>query len=240
MVEPHRQVKDGGEKRKILRAVRVAEEAFERIRAAVRPGRTERELANMLEAAMRDLGAESASFPPIVAVAERTSLPHARPTDREVASGDAILFDWGARVDGYCSDLTRMLYVDRITPFFARLHGMVHEAQRRALRMIKAGLSAKDIDGAARDFFKSKRRGKQFSHGLGHGIGLEVHEGPTVNHRSDSDLKLGMVFTVEPGLYLPGRGGVRIEDDVQVTRDGCRVLTSAPKSLQEAVLQTGT
>ena len=237
VVEEQRQVKDADETKRIKRAIRVAEEAFELIRASLRPGQSEREIAARLEAAMRDLGAEAPSFPTIVAINERTSLPHAQPTDRTLRSGDAVLFDWGARVNGYCSDLTRMLFVDTITPFYARIYDQVCQAQQKALIAIKAGLTTDTIDRAARDFLKSKRRGKHFSHGLGHGIGLEIHERPSVSARAATALKPGMIFTVEPGVYLPGRGGVRIEDDVLVRKDGCDVLTSLPKSLQYATLR---
>ena len=237
-IEGQRQIKDADERRRIEEAVRVAEQAFARIRPAVRPGRTERELAHMLEAAMLDLGAEGPSFPSVVASGPRTSLPHAQPTDRRLRRGDAVLFDWGALKQGYRSDLTRMLFVGTISPFYARTYDLVYEAQRRALRRVKAGLTADKIDSAARGFLKSKRRAKYFSHGLGHGIGLDVHEAPALNGQSRTALKPGMIFTVEPGVYLPGRGGVRIEDDVLVTGDGSRVLSSAPKSLRQAIIGT--
>lgn len=238
VVEERRQVKDADEKRSIRRAVAVAEEAFALVRPQIRPGMTERKVAAMLDAAMRDLGAEGPSFPTIVAFAERASLPHAQPGERALASGDAILFDWGARVEGYCSDLTRMLFIDTISSFYARIYDLVFEAQGRALRCAKAGLTANQIDAAARDFLKSRRHGKHFSHGLGHGIGLDVHEGPAISWRSKAKVKAGMVFTVEPGVYLPGRGGVRIEDDVLVVPGGAKVLTSAPKSLRDSRLRT--
>lgn len=237
-VERLRQVKDATEKQRIREAIHIAEQAFAQVRQAVRPGRTEKELARMLEAAMTDLGAECPAFPTIVAAAERTSLPHAQPTDRAIESGDAVLFDWGARRNGYASDLTRMLYVDTIASFYARVHPQVLEAQRRALRAARPGLTADSLDRAARDFLKSKRRGKYFSHSLGHGIGLQVHEGPTISAMSRTELRPGMVFTVEPGVYLPGRGGVRIEDDVLVTGNGSQTLTSAPKSLRHSILRT--
>jgi len=237
-IEQLRQKKDAAEIRKVERAVRVAEDAFLRIRPQVKPGRTERELAHMLDSAMWDLGAEGPSFPTIVAAGERSSLPHAKPTNRKIASGDAVLFDWGARVDSYTSDLTRVLFVDRISPVFEKIYGIVLDAQRRALRKVKTGLTADQIDRAARDAIKSRRHGKHFGHGLGHGIGLEIHELPVINGRSKTELKPGMIFTVEPGIYLPGRGGVRIEDDVLVTRGGGRVLTSMPKSLRDMVVRT--
>jgi len=238
VIEEMRQVKEAGEIRVILKAIRIAEEAFGSIRAAIRPGRTERELAHMLDAAMVRLGADGAAFPTIVAAGERTSLPHARPTTRAIRSGDAVLFDWGARFECYTSDLTRTVFVDRISPFFEALYRVVLDAQRRALRSVRPGRTADRIDQAARDCIKAARHGKHFGHGLGHGTGREVHELPVLNARSKAVLRPRMVFTVEPGVYLPGRGGVRIEDDVLVTRDGCRVLTTTPKSLRDVIVRS--
>ena len=238
VIERLREIKDAEERRSIEEAARIAGAAFLQVRQAVRPGRTEKELARMLEAAMMDLGAEGPSFESIVAVGERGSLPHARPTDREVGPGDAVLFDWGALKDGYASDLTRMVYLDTITPLYARIHALVLTAQRRALARIKPGRTAAEVDRAARDYLKARRRGKFFSHSLGHGIGLEVHEAPRLGTGAETRLKPGMVFTVEPGVYLPGKGGVRIEDDVLVTRTGRRILTTAPKSLRDSVIRT--
>ena len=238
VVEGIRQVKSAREVRLTAEAVRVAEMAFARVLPALRPGRTELELARMLEDAMRDLGAEGPSFPTIVAAAERSSLPHARPTTRRIRRGDAVLFDWGALRESYTSDLTRVVFVDTISPFFERIYGIVLHAQRRAIRRVQPGLTAETIDHAARDYLKSRRHGKHFNHGLGHGLGLEIHELPVINGRSKTILKPGMIFTVEPGVYLPGRGGVRIEDDVLVTRDGHHVLTSTPKSLRDMVVRT--
>ncbi len=239
MIENQRILKDPEEVDSIRRAVRVAEQAFLDIRPLIRPGRTEAELAHALNSAMIQLGADSPAFDTIVAFAERSSLPHARPTTRRLRSGDAVLFDWGARVGGYCSDLTRMVFVNIISPFYARVYGAVLEAQRRALRRAEAGIPAAEVDAAARDYLKSQRFGRRFSHGLGHGIGLQIHEAPALNARSTAKLKAGMVFTVEPGVYAPGRGGVRIEDDVLVRRSGIQLLTSAPKLLRDMVLRTG-
>jgi len=239
LIENQRILKDPEEVDSIREAVRVAEQAFLAIRPVIQPGRTEVELAHALNSAMIQRGADSPSFDTIVAFAERSSLPHARPTGRRLRNGDAILFDWGARVAGYCSDLTRMAFVNIISPFYVRVYGAVLEAQRRALSRARAGTPAAEVDAAARGYLKSQRLGKRFSHGLGHGIGLQIHEAPGLNDRSTAQLKAGMVFTVEPGVYVPGHGGVRIEDDVLVRRSGIQMLTSAPKLLRDMVLRTG-
>lgn len=230
LVERLRVIKDATEIAAIRRATEIAERAFGLILPELTPGRTEREIAVILEGKMTELGAQCPAFPTIVATNAHASLPHAQPRDVRIRSGDAVLFDWGARWGGYHSDLTRVVFLDRISPVFQRLYSLVLAAQRRALSRVKPGRRASVIDSAARAYLKAHRHGKHFGHGLGHGVGLEVHEAPGIAPRQDVVLKPGMVITIEPGVYLPGRGGVRIEDLVLVTRGGHEILTSTQKS----------
>jgi len=236
LVEELRRVKDRGEVALIRRAIRIAEEAFRQTLARLRPGLTERDAARILEHAMMDLGAEGPAFPTIVAAGDRTSLPHATPTRRRIRRGEAVLFDWGARLDGYHSDLTRVVFVDRIPPLFGRLYEICLGAQRRGIARIRPGRLASGVDRGVRTFLKAHRHNKFFPHAPGHGLGLAIHESPNLGRLGREVLMPGMVCTVEPGLYLPGRGGVRVEDDVLVTRRGHEVLTSLPKSPGELLL----
>jgi Xaa-Pro aminopeptidase len=229
MVERLRIIKDPSEIAAISRAAEIADEAFRLTLARIAPGQTEREAALTLERTMEDLGADEPAFPTIVAAGERSSLPHARPTDRRIRRGEALLFDWGARWKGYASDLTRVVFLDRIQDDFERRYRLVLTAQRRALARVRVGCSAGKLDAAARSYLKAHRCGKYFGHSLGHGVGLEVHEAPGIASGQATLLKAGMVITIEPGVYVPGQGGVRIEDLVLVTRNGPRILTASPK-----------
>ena len=235
LVERLRVCKDAAEMAAIRRAIEIAEEAFRRTVAHLAPGRTELEMARFLARTMEDLGAEGPSFPTIVAAAERASMPHAVPTDRIIRKGDPVLFDWGARWGGYCCDLTRMAYVARIPRISGRLHELTRTAQQKALAGIAPGRKAADIDNIARAWLKAHRHGKHFGHGLGHGVGLDIHEGPVLSRKQETILRPGMVVTVEPGIYLPRKAGVRIEDMALVTRAGRERLTSLP-SLPESFL----
>ena len=230
LVEALRAVKDRHEVAAIRRALEIAEEAFRLTLRHVRPGRTEREIALLLERTMQDLGAEGAAFPPIVAAGERSSLPHARPTGQRIRKGEAVLFDWGARWNGYHSDLTRMVFLDRIPRLFQGIYPLVLAAQQRAISRIRPGRTTGSVDAAARGHLRRHRHGKHFGHGLGHGVGLEIHEGPGLRPGHETVFRAGMVCTVEPGVYLPGRGGVRIEDMVLVTRKGHVTLSSLPRT----------
>ena len=207
------------------------------MRAELRPEMTELQAAHELEQAMRQFGATVAAFPPIIAVGPRAALPHARPTLGQISEADFVLIDWGATAaSGYRSDLTRILVTGKISPKLEKVYGVVLKAQRAAIRSIRPGARCRDVDAIARRVIESAGFGKQFSHGLGHGIGLNVHEGPRMSAASDAELKPGMVVTVEPGIYLEGWGGVRIEDDCLVTRQGCEVLTSVSKELGQVVV----
>jgi Xaa-Pro aminopeptidase len=236
LVETLRQIKDKGEISQIRRAVWYAEKAFAVLRATLRAEKTERQVANELEHQMRLFGAKSSSFSSIVGVGPRAALPHATPTERQVGESDFILVDWGANGGLYNSDLTRVLVTGRISPKFERIYGVVLDAQTQAIAAIRPGATAEDVDKKARSAIARAGLGRYFGHGLGHGLGLEIHEAPRLAANSQAVLKPGMVVTVEPGVYLPGWGGVRIEDDVLVTRAGHEVLTNVPKRLEEAVV----
>jgi Xaa-Pro aminopeptidase len=236
LVEGLRQVKDKQEIAQIREAVRIAERSFAVLRATLRPKRTEKELADDLEHQLRLEGALSSSFPPIVAAGARAALPHARPTDAAIGGEDLLLVDWGASARGYKSDLTRVLITGRISPKLERVYGVVLRAQEQAIAAIGPGKTGREIDAIARGIIADAGFGKYFGHGLGHGIGLDIHEMPRLSGTNEQPLRAGMVVTVEPGIYLPGWGGVRIEDDVLVTRQGHEVLTSCPKQLPDAVV----
>ena len=225
-VERLRMVKDEWELGQIREAIAIAERAFTAFRAMLRPDDTESDLANRMEALVRHCGGQATCFPTIVAVGERAALPHAPPTARRVGTSELLLVDWG--VDGplsYKSDLTRVLTAHIISSKLKEVYAVVLEAQVRAIRAVRPGVKAQSVDAEARAAIAEAGYGEFFGHGLGHGIGLQVHEGPAVRPLSETVLEAGMVFTVEPGVYLPGWGGVRIEDDVLVTSDGCEVLT---------------
>jgi len=232
LVEELRQIKDSEEIAEIREAIRLAEKGFDVLRAELRGEQTEAEVAHNLEHTLRKFGATGCSFPPIIAVGPRAALPHARPTDVRISEDDFVLVDWGASTrSGYKSDLTRILATAKISPKLERVYGVVLKAQLAAIRAIRPGARGCDIDAVARRVIDDAGFGKHFTHSLGHGIGLNIHEGPRLSAASDAPLKAGMVVTVEPGIYIEGWGGVRIEDDVLVTRSGCEVLTSVPKDL---------
>ncbi|MCI0356984.1 MAG: Xaa-Pro peptidase family protein [Planctomycetaceae bacterium] len=239
LVESLREIKDEGEIGEIREAIRIAEQAFAVIRNSLRHGRSEKEVADELEYQIRLFGGTCGAFPSIVGVGPRAALPHGRPV-RESKIGDHgfVLIDWGARGRLYHSDLTRVLTTakllprQKIEPKLQEVYGVVLAAQRAAIDAIRPGAIMKNVDAAARNVIDRGGFGKNFGHSLGHGIGLAVHEQPRLAPDQDRQLAAGMVVTVEPGIYLPGWGGVRIEDDVLVTEDGCEVLTSVPKELE--------
>jgi Xaa-Pro aminopeptidase len=235
LIEQLREVKDKHEIAEIREAARYAEQAFAVLRATLRPNRTEKEVADDLEHQIRLFGGKGTSFPSIIAVGARAALPHARPTDKTIGADDFVLVDWGATARHYKSDLTRVLVTGRISPKLERIYGVVLEAQEQAIAAIRPGVTGREVDAVARKVITDAGFGKQFGHGLGHGIGLDIHEAPRLNSANDKPLKPGMVVTVEPGIYLPGWGGVRIEDDILVTKSGHEVLTSVPKQLNEMV-----
>jgi len=236
IVNGMRKIKDDEELVALHKAIVVAQEAFVATCASIAIGQTERELAARLEYEMRLRGAAGRSFETIVAEGANASHPHAHAGDRRVEAGSAILFDWGAKVGVYCSDLTRCVFMGRIPPPLEEVYKVVLDAQLAAIDAIRPGARMCDVDAVARKKITSAGYGKQFGHGLGHGLGIDVHEPPSLSWRSDEELAAGMVVTVEPGVYLPGVGGIRIEDDVVVTAEGCRVLSDLKKDLSSAVL----
>jgi len=229
LVERLRAVKSPAEVEAIRRAVRAAEKALRLTRRAIRPGATEQSVAAELRHALvARCGAQDQAFETIVAEGPRGSLPHARPTAREIRRDSLVLVDWGARADFYHSDLTRVLALGKPPALYAKLVKLVRQAQLAALEQIRPGAPAAAADRAARRVIERAGYGPRFGHGLGHGVGLEVHEHPRVWARAAEKLEPGMVFTVEPGIYLPGRFGIRLEDDVLVTASGCEVLSAFP------------
>lgn len=236
LVEDLRLIKDKDEIERLRRAVWQAEKAFAVLRSTLRPEKTEKEVADELEHQFRLFGGKDASFASIVAVGPRAALPHATPGASRIGEDDFVLVDWGANDGLYCSDLTRMIVTGKISPKFERIYNTVLEAQTRAIAAVRPGALAHDVDNVARSYITKAGFGKRFRHGLGHGLGMLVHEAPRLAVNSQTVLKPGMVVTVEPGIYLPGWGGIRIEDDILVTRNGHEVLTSVPKRLEDTVI----
>ena len=230
-VEQLRRVKDEGELAAIAEASKLADEVWTWSLERGLAGRTEREVARAAEARIRELGGDP-SFPAIVAAGPNGALPHAEPGEREIGEGELVVFDMGAQLDGYCSDGTRTFATGEPGPEARAVYETVREAQAAALEAIRAGVKGEDVDSAARKVIEDAGHGDRFGHGLGHGVGLEVHEGPRLSLRSDDVLAPGEVVTVEPGVYLPGELGVRIEDLVVVGEDGLRNLSTLPKELQ--------
>ncbi len=232
-VERLREVKDAGEVASIRAACELAEEALGSLLGEGLVGRSEREAAIELELRMRKLGAEAPSFPAIVASGAHGALPHAEPREVQIASDVLVTIDWGARLEGYCSDCTRTYATgEGISERAREIYGLVLSAQELALAAIEAGRSGRELDAVAREVIEGAGHGEHFGHGLGHGVGIEVHEGPRLSRIAGEDrLRAGNVVTVEPGVYLPGQLGVRIEDLVLVTEGAAEVLTGLPKCL---------
>ncbi len=224
-------VKEKNEIASIKKAVSISDLAFERVLNLVAPGIRERELAAELEYQMMMLGAEKPAFETIVASGYRSALPHGAASAKKVKKGEFITFDFGATVDGYVSDMTRTIVVGNPTSKQKKIYQIVLRAQKAAIRKVKAGVSGKAVDAAARSIIERAGYGKNFGHGTGHGIGFFVHVGPRLSTASEDKLKINNVITIEPGIYLSGWGGVRIEDDVVVTRNSGKVLNRAPKNL---------
>ncbi|MFV0446042.1 MAG: M24 family metallopeptidase [Planctomycetaceae bacterium] len=228
-----RSIKDADEIAETRQAVSLAERAFDLLRASLTPEMTELEGYWELERAVRMFGGDGMSFHPIVAVGDRSALPHYRPQRFAVREAGMLLVDWGAQtISGYKSDLTRTLFTRRPTKKFETVYQTVLKAQERAIKAIRPGQKCNIVDAKARDFISEAGFGKWFGHGLGHGIGLDIHEQPRLSPTSETVLQPGMIVTVEPGIYLPSQGGVRIEDDVLVTAEGCVVLSTTPKTLE--------
>jgi Xaa-Pro aminopeptidase len=236
-VEQLRAIKDADEIKQIRQAIAIAEKAFEELRRSIRPADDEKSLADRIETLVRKHGGERCAFAPIVAVGPRAAMPHAVPSDRRCDQSDFLLIDWGAKGRFYVSDLTRMLITRKISAKFARIYAVVREAHRRAIAAIRPGATGRQIDSVARRHIEQAGFGARFGHSVGHGIGLEVHEAPALGQGRDDVLKPGMVVTIEPGIYIKGWGGARLEDDVLVTHDGGEVLSSVPRALEELTIE---
>jgi len=236
IVNKLRLIKDRTEINKIRKSIDIAEKAFRAMRRKIKVGMDETEIAALLEYEMRTRGSLKPSFPTIVAEGKNAALPHAEPGKRVIKKGSLLLFDWGATSDYYCSDLTRMLFIGKIPPRFKAVYNIVLEAQQKAIKAVAPGKRMCDIDALARDHITNSGYGEKFGHGLGHGLGLDIHEAPSVRFKVTDKFEPGMVLTIEPGIYLPGSGGVRIEDDVLVTSRGHEVLTTLSRSLASAVI----
>ncbi len=227
-VEDLRMRKDSSEIKLIRNAVQLASSIFSQVIRAIRPSLKENDVAAELEYLARRAGAEKMSFDSIVASGPNSALPHARPTNRKIGRGFVVL-DYGVILAGYCSDMTRTIWVGRATGVARQIYAAVLEAQLAAIAAVAPGVEAQAVDGAAREVLRKDKLDKYFTHSLGHGVGLEIHEAPRLAKAQTQKLEPGMVVTIEPGVYIPGKGGVRIEDMVLVTKTGCEVLTPTPK-----------
>lgn len=227
-----RVTKEDDEVEKIVAAQRIAEQALEEVMNDIRVGVTEKEIAARLTYLMLHYGAENMSFDPIVVSGANSSKPHGVPTEKTIAAGDFVTMDFGCIVDGYCSDMTRTVAVGHVTEEMQRVYDIVLDAQLAGIACCKAGVSGREVDGAARRVIEAAGYGDAFGHGFGHGVGLEIHEAPTASSRADALLPAGSILTAEPGIYLPGKFGVRTEDMLYVIEDGCINLTEAPKALR--------
>ena len=232
-IEDLRKIKDAEELALIRKAITRAEKAFLKTKGYIRPGFTERQIALLLEENLKKEGCYSIPFDIIVASGKNSALPHAKPTDKKLKSGDLVLVDWGGEAGGYFSDMTRSFLIQgRDISRKKVIYDTVLQANIQAIHSIAAGLSSRMVDKAARDSIKKAGYSNFFGHGTGHGVGLDVHELPRISRLGRESVKPGMVFTIEPGVYVPGIGGVRIEDMVFVEKSGCRVLTTLPKGLE--------
>jgi Xaa-Pro aminopeptidase len=231
-IETLRAVKDADELEAIRAAARLADDALTEVLGRGLVGRTEREVALDLEFTMRRMGAQAASFPPIVAAGEHGALPHATPREVPIPAGTLVVVDWGAQLDGYASDCTRTYATGDIDPRDGQVYALVLQAQEAALAAVRPGPKGREVDAVARSIIDAAGHAEHFGHGLGHGVGLDVHEGPRLSKQGETALAAGMVVTVEPGVYVPGAVGVRIEDLVIVTDDGVEVVSSLPKEMQ--------
>lgn len=226
-----RTIKSAEEIEKIHKAQEIAEKAFDEILGFISPGVTEREIALKLDSCMLENGAEGLSFETIALAGANTSMPHGVPGNYKVKNGDFVLMDFGAVYDGYHSDMTRTVCVGQSSEKMGKIYDIVLKAQLEALKKVKSGITGSELDGYARDIIDESGYGDFFGHSLGHGVGMEIHEFPTASSKSETILKENMVVTVEPGIYLPGEFGVRIEDFVVVTENSHQNLTNCPKKL---------
>ncbi len=244
-LENQRAIKDEWEIQIIRQSIAIAEEAFLQFRKELKPEHSERDAVSLLEAAIRSRDGDGSAFPIIIGMGDHSALPHAVPTSRKLQEVPFLLVDWGASYQLYCSDLTRVFlspfrnsrsdenFPEHLENKLRNIYNVVLEAQNRAIAAIRPGVTAKEVDDAARGWIDQQGFGMMFNHGLGHGIGLQIHEAPDIRASSKDVLQQGMIVTMEPGIYLEGFGGVRIEDDILVTPDGHEVLTKLPKDWEE-------
>ena len=225
LVELLREIKEDKEVLALKKALKITAETFKGLKKRLKPQATEREISNYIKEAFIKKGADGCSFEPIVATQPLSSRPHYVPGAKKLGRDKAIVVDMGARLKGYNSDLTRVCGLGKISTKFVSIYTILLEAQKRAIGRVKPGVKISDIDLAARQYINGKGLGKFFGHALGHGIGLEIHEKPAISHKNREPLKEGMVFSIEPGIYIPGVGGLRVEDMVCVTKSGCEILT---------------
>lgn len=231
LVDSAASIKDTSEINLIGKAISISEKVFSQILNVIKAGISELDIAAEIAYLHRKNGAEADAFEPIVASGERGALPHARASAKKIKKGDLVTLDFGCRYGGYHSDVTRTVCVGRINPERRRLYDVVRDAQQLALDASRDGMTGKELDGVARRYIKSRKLGRFFTHSLGHGLGLQVHENPRISSVSDDVLAAGNVITIEPGVYVPGVGGVRIEDDVVIRDGGHQLLTTLPKEL---------
>lgn len=230
-VKMQRQIKDGDEVKALKKAFSIADKAFATLIKEIQPGMSEIEIAARLEFHMKCLGSESPSFSTIIASGANSSCPHAQPTSRKLKKGEMIKIDFGAVFGGYHSDMTRTLFIGPATEKFKEIYEIVLTAQQMAINALKPGVKCNAVDKIARDHIVESGFGDHFGHGLGHSLGLEIHEPPSLSAKCETEIAPGMVFTVEPGIYLPGWGGIRIEDVYLVQESGLTRLTTTPNSL---------
>ncbi len=226
-----RVVKDKQELFNIKRAISITEKVFKEILNIIKPGITEKEIALEIEFRLKKYGDMEVAFPPIVASGPNSALPHAKPGNRKIKKGDLVILDFGAKYNGYCADMTRTVAIGKTSDKQKKIYSIVLHAQKRAIEEVKPDMRAIELDSVARDIIKNEGYGDKFGHSLGHGVGIEVHESPVVSPRSQWMLREGFVFTVEPGIYLPGWGGVRIEDIVYIDKKGGMDLNKAEKEV---------
>lgn len=231
LIEGIRMIKSDAELDIMRHAAKIADDAFEYIQTKIRPGVREIDISNELEFFMRKQGATSSSFDIIVASGLRSAMPHGVASDKEIQSGELVTLDFGALYKGYCSDITRTVAVGEISDELNKIYDTVLEAQLRGVEGVKPGMTGKEADALTRDYINAAGYGKYFGHSTGHAVGMEVHELPSLSHRSEMKLLPGMVVTVEPGIYIPGIGGCRIEDDLVITEHGNERLTNSKKEL---------
>lgn len=231
LIDNLREVKSEYEKESVIKAQRIAEKAYDHILGFIREGVTEKEVALELDFFMLKNGAEAISFETIAISGANTSKPHGVPTDKKICSGDFVTLDYGAVVNGYHSDMTRTIAVGDVSDEQVKVYNTVLEAQLKALSVLKEGVKCSDADAAAREYIKEKGYGEYFRHSTGHGVGIEIHEKPNLSPKNDKILQCGNIVTVEPGIYIPGKFGVRIEDMAIITKNSCVNLTKIPKEL---------